>query len=292
MPHLISKIAVMAPLLGSLFVSPVTAEINVVTTIKPLHSIVNNIMLGVGKPVLLILSAVSPHDYKLKPSDIRTLQQANVIFWVGPQLESRLAKLIQQRSQTAKVVTLLSSKELRILKITGRKTIDPHIWLSPENARTIAAIVQRTLSTEDPKNTAIYLKNFKKLDKTLIQLRREISAGLSIVLKAPFIVYHDGLLYFENEFGLNNQGAILVSPEHHPGAKRLSYIRRLIKKQKIRCVFGEPHYSQKLLKTVTAHSPAKIGTLDLIGVKLAPGPNLYASLMRNLAASFKSCLQD
>jgi len=290
-PHLLFKTAVIAQLLGLLLGGQAMAEIKVVTTIKPLHSIVSNIMLGAGKPVLLMRSAVSPHDYKLKPSDIRALHQANIIFWVGPALENKLAKAIQQRRPAAKLVTLLNSKDLKIAKNAERGSADPHIWLSLQNARAIAAIVQRSLSAENPNNAALYLRNFKKFDQSLRQLRREISAGLSIVLKAPFIVHHNGLFYFENEFGLNNRGAILISPEHRPGAKRISAIRRLIKNEKITCVFGEPQYSQKLLQTITAHSAAKIGVIDMIGANLSPGPDLYISLMRNLMKSLTSCLR-
>ena len=292
MLHLLFRITVIAQLLGLLFGGQAAAEIKVVTTIKPLHSIVSNIMQGVGKPALLMRSAVSPHDYKLKPSDLRALHQAKIIFWVGPALENRLAKAIQQRRPAAKLVTLLNSKDLKIDKNSRRGSTDPHIWLSLQNARAIAAIVQRGLSAEDPNNAALYLRNFKIFDQSLKQLLSEISSGLSIVLKAPFIVHHNGLLHFEKEFGLNNRGAILISPEHRPGAKRISAIRQLIKNEKIVCVFGEPQYNQKLLQTITAHSAAKIGVLDLIGVNLSPGPDLYISLMRNLMKSFTSCLRD
>ncbi len=290
MPRFKFNFFTLALLAGLLFASPAASELKVVTTIKPLHSIVSNIMLGAGEPVLLMRSAISPHDYKLKPSDIRTLHQANVIFWVGPALEHKLTKAIQQSSQAVEVVALMTSEKLTLSKHIGHEAADPHIWLSVKNARAIATIVQRTLSSADTGNAALYLRNLKKFEASLTILRQEISSGLSLVLNSPFIVHHDGLLYFEKEFGLNNQGAVLISSEHRPGAKRIATIRQLIKSQHIACVFGEPQYSQKLLKTITAHSAAKIGVIDLIGVKLTPGPDLYASLMRNLMTSFKSCL--
>ncbi len=298
MLHIKYKFVFIALLLGLIFANPASAEINVVTTIKPLHSIVSTIMLGAGKPALLMRSAVSPHDYKLKPSDIRALHRADIIFWIGPALESRLSKPIRQIKKSAAIVELLKSKEVKIYGIRGKNNdqhhdkIDPHIWLSLHNALVIAEIAWRKLALLDSKNAKLYSSNFQKYDQTLERLRNKISEDLELAGKTPYIVQHDAFQYFEKENELKNLGSIMASPEHRPGAKRVSTIRKLIKTQSIACVFGEPQYSQKLLRTVTAKSSVRIAILDSVGVNLEPGPDLYLKLMRNLAASFKSCLQD
>lgn len=67
----------------------------VVTSIKPIHSLVSAIMQGVGEPELIVDGAASPHTYNLKPSNARALQDAKVIFWVGPGLEAFLEKPLQ-----------------------------------------------------------------------------------------------------------------------------------------------------------------------------------------------------
>ena len=77
----------------------------VVTSIKPIHSLVSAIMDGVGKPELIVDGAASPHTYNLKPSNARALQEAKVIFWVGPGLEAFLAfdaQPDQRRTSTAR----------------------------------------------------------------------------------------------------------------------------------------------------------------------------------------------
>lgn len=82
----------------------------VVATIVPIHSLAASVMQGVGTPELLLPGGASPHAYSMKPSDARKLRQANVIFWVGPNIESFLTKPIKTLGRNAKVVELEDAK--------------------------------------------------------------------------------------------------------------------------------------------------------------------------------------
>src|SRR5512134_3448441 len=81
----------------------------VVATIKPIHSLVAAVMQGVGEPRLLIAGGASPHTYQLKPSDARALQNADVIFWVGQDLERFLEKPLASLPKTARVIGLAAA---------------------------------------------------------------------------------------------------------------------------------------------------------------------------------------
>ena len=72
--------------------APASAAPKVVTSIKPLHSLVSGVMKGVGEPYLLIKGVASPHTFSLKPSDARELERARVIFWVGDVLAPGLER--------------------------------------------------------------------------------------------------------------------------------------------------------------------------------------------------------
>ncbi|MCA1941627.1 MAG: zinc ABC transporter substrate-binding protein [Caenispirillum bisanense] len=87
----------------------------VVTTVKPLHSLAAAVMQGVGEPELLLPPGASPHDYALKPSDARALDQADVVFWVGAPLEAFLTKPVQSLAGDARVVALASAPGLTLL---------------------------------------------------------------------------------------------------------------------------------------------------------------------------------
>ncbi|MCY4049275.1 MAG: zinc ABC transporter substrate-binding protein, partial [Hyphomicrobiales bacterium] len=80
------------------------AGLRVVASIKPIHSIAAALMEGVGAPSLLITGTTNPHDYRMRPSDAESLQNADVLFWVGPDLEG---KSIEAVAQSARIVTLV-----------------------------------------------------------------------------------------------------------------------------------------------------------------------------------------
>ena len=106
----------------------------------------------------------------------------------------------------------------------------------------------------------------------------------------PFIVFHDAYQYFERRFGLSAAGALTVSPEVPPGAKRLTEIRRRIAGLNAVCVFAEPQLQSKVIASATEGTSAKPGVLDPEGLLLTPGPDLYFTLMRGLAKGFRECL--
>jgi zinc transport system substrate-binding protein len=93
---------------AALLLSPAIAmaEPQVVVSIKPIHSLVASIMKGVGEPSLVVEGAASPHTYTLKPSNARALENADLVFWVGPGLEAFLEKPLEALAGKAKVVEL------------------------------------------------------------------------------------------------------------------------------------------------------------------------------------------
>jgi zinc transport system substrate-binding protein len=297
MPSFKIKIAFLLALV-SFVSSPAAAEIteiNVVTTIKPLHSIVSNIMMGVAEPKLLMRSSLSPHDYKLKPSDIRELNHADVIFWIGPELESRLAKSIQRITKPTRVIQILQSKKINLLKVRHKngdsQRFDPHVWLSIENARIMATIVSKTLSQFEPGNATIYSKNLQTYLRELTRLEQSLHRVTKAYSTKQVLSYHDAFQYFESEFGLQNIGVIVSSTEHRPGAKRVSNLRKLVKTKDIACIFNEPGSNPKILRSILKGSKVKIATLDSIGVELEPGLSLYTKLMQNISTSILRCLK-
>jgi zinc transport system substrate-binding protein len=96
--------------------APVTAaEIDVVASIKPVHSLVASVMEGVGKPTLLVKGTGSEHSYSLRPSEARALEQAEVVFWVGETMETFLLKPLRALAGNAKVIELWWTPGLTLL---------------------------------------------------------------------------------------------------------------------------------------------------------------------------------
>ena len=105
---------------------PAKAEIKVVASIKPIHSLASYLMDGVGKPDLIVDGYSSPHGFALKPSHAKMLQNADIIFWVGEDIESFLEKPLSSIAKKAEKIELMETKGLNVLKFRERNIFDEH----------------------------------------------------------------------------------------------------------------------------------------------------------------------
>lgn len=299
-------------LLVGLWGSPAAAEVpKVVVSIKPIHSLVAAVMQGVGEPTLLVRGGASPHDYALKPSDAKAIKEADIVVWVGEALESFLARPMANRSKKTQEIELMYAAGLLVLepreggaweahahgkvhdhsKHQGHHgDINMHLWLDPMNAKEIAEIAAVALASRDKANAATYKANAAALGQRLDALDAELKAALAPVREKRFMVFHDAYQYFEKRYGLNAAGSIMVNPDRPPSAKRLALIRDRVKALGATCVFAEPEFEPKLVKTVVEGTQARMGVLDPEGAAIPEGPELYPTLMRNLAKGLTECL--
>jgi zinc transport system substrate-binding protein len=299
----------------------------VMASIKPVHSLVAGVMEGVGRPGLLVEGAASPHTYALKPSQVRALSEAKLVFWVGQNLESFLAKPLDNISKDARPVALSDSagvthyeyRELDDLdgdahggheghkhddhqKEAGKKDHDhghshdhagqddPHIWLDPRNAAAMVDAIEAALAETDPANAAAYKANADRLRQRLGELEARIAAAIEPVQNRRFAVFHDAYQYFERRFGLEASAAVTLSPETSPGAEHVSEVSKRIRDLKIACVFTEPQFEPKLVRVVTEGTNARTAELDPLGATLPDGPDLYFELLDGMTRSMTGCL--
>lgn len=169
--------------------------------------------------------------------------------------------------------------------------MDMHYWLDPVNAIHMLEQIAVSLGEADPDNAAAYLSNANAAIGGLQALEAELGAQLAPVRDAPFIVFHDAYQYFEHRFGLSIAGSITVTPDTMPGAARVVQIRERIASAGAACVFAEPQFEPAIVDTIIEGTEARAGTLDPEGGTLAEGPELYPTLIRNLAASLVECLE-
>jgi len=123
----VKKIPLILSILSVLtFFTPINAEVKVVTSIKPLHSLASYLMDGVGKPDLIVDGYASPHGFSMKPSHAKMLQNADLIFWVGEDLENFLEKPLNSIAKKAEKIELMDIKGLNVLKFRERNIFDEH----------------------------------------------------------------------------------------------------------------------------------------------------------------------
>ena len=280
------------------------ADIKVVASIKPIHSLASYLMDGVAKPDLIVDGYASPHGFALKPSHAKMLQNADIVFWIGEDLENFLEKPLDSIAKKAEKIELLEIKGLNKLKFRERNIFDdhddhdgheehhhgehdPHIWLDPINAKVILNEMVEHLIENDAKNATTYKSNLEKALKDIDKLTIEVMTDLN--QSTSSIVFHDAYQYFEKRFNVNVLGAFTVNTDVMPGAEQLAEIREVIEHDKVACIFSEPQFNPDIINAVAKDMDIKTGVLDPLGATLTPGKALYFDLIKNMSKSFKGC---
>jgi zinc transport system substrate-binding protein len=267
-------------------------------------------MSGIGQPYLLLKGNQSPHTMTLKPSDVRAINQADLLLWVGESLESPLARVVEKDIKAGLVLSLLDIPNLHLLPVRNdldwsrhnhsdhedsdhahdAHNWDSHIWLSPENVRTIAHHLAQEMIKLDPEHTAAYQTNLQNLLQRIDSTEMAFRSNINGVKEQPFIVFHDAYHYLEDHFDLKAVGSVSVSPERQSGAKHIHKLRQKIRRLEAVCVFSEPQFEPKLVATLISDTEASAGILDPLGMALTPGEDAYFQLMDALSENLASCL--
>lgn len=286
----------------------------VVVSIAPIHSLVSQVMLGVAQPLLLIEGGQSPHSHNLKPSAVRKIAEADLIIRIGPNFEFALEKPIASKRRSVQLMDLIASPKMHLLAHRGGQfwqaesetelphasaehdgehddwLVDPHLWLSSDNAKLIIEAVQLKLAKLDPDNAQRYQANSEQAISNIDILTTELKKKLAPVRTQAYMVFHDAYQYFEAQFDLNAVAAVTLRPQSSPGAKTLMEIEQTINQQKINCLFHEPQFQARLVQRIVQASKLKSAELDPMGAALTPGPELWPTLMTNLSHNLVACL--
>jgi len=279
---------------------------NVLVSIKPLHSLISHITEGTNPTTLLLSQQQSAHHFQLRPSQKRLINQADIFFYSSDTIESFVPAL----KNTTKHLQFINLSELPGLNTlplrdfhthnsdtkheaseNEEENIDGHIWLSIQNAKTIALRVTVILSQISPEHTMRYRKNLNNLLIKLETLQQENRKQLGELTNKHFLTYHDAFQYFEVENKLNGAHFITTNPEQAPGIKRIKTLRKLITDNNIQCIFYEPPSIPPLLNTLTENKSIQLLSLDPAGLEIPPGKTHYFQLLRQIATTLKGCLK-
>ena len=171
----------------------------------------------------------------------------------------------------------------------GHGEFNMHVWLDPENAEVIVGAMADALARLDPEREGLYRENEAALKSRLHALDEELRDAYAPVGDRGFIVFHDAWQYLDTHYGLRAVGSVTVTPDQAPGAARLAEIREKITGAEATCVFAEPQFEPRLVRTLVEGTGAATGTLDPLGAALEDGPDLYFDLMRANARAFRAC---
>lgn len=317
-------------LLAAAFASaPAQAAVDVLTSIKPLQLIAAAVQDGVGTPAVLLPPGASAHQYSLRPSDVRHVRDAELFYWIGPDMETFLVPVLEGRAGPQVPVQSLPGLQLRhfgdehgdlhadehdahadhghdehaghdghAAERPGEHdhahrpgSLDAHLWLLPANAQVMAARMAADLSQADPANAARYQANLAAFEQRLAALDQRLRERLEKVTNEPFFVFHEAYDYFEAAYGLRHAGVFSAGGEAQPGARQVAAMRARLQQAGPSCVFHEPPQPPKLAANLSRGLPVKLVALDPMGSDLAATTDAYEKLLENLGSTLADCLE-
>lgn len=288
---------------------------HVVVTIPPLYGLAASLMEGVATPELLIEGGMSPHSFQFRPSQMRMMTSADLVFWMGAGLEMPLADVVAGLGGDTVVLelgvleglTLLPAREGGVWAAHHHDEdgdheegheghdhgmYDPHLWLDPRNGIAMARAMAAALMEADPGNAERYQQNLAALEARLGQLDAELAGRLAPFADAPYLTYHDAYQYFERRYGLQAAGTVTLDADRLPGARTVMDLHDMIAARGVVCVFSEPQFEPRMVSILIEGTGARTGTLDPLGAELPLSPLVYDQLLQSLADHFIQCMDQ
>ncbi|OOF81267.1 zinc ABC transporter substrate-binding protein [Rodentibacter ratti] len=318
------KILKMSVISTALFSLPMMANADVLASVKPLGFIASAVANGVTDTQILVPTGASPHDYSLKLSDIQKVKSADLVLWVGEDVDSFLEKPINQIDRQ-KVITIADLAEVKPLLTQAHHehfheegehdhkhdhkhehksghehdhdhenheglSTNWHVWYSPAISQIVAQKVADKLIVQFPAKKALIEKNLADFNRTLAEQSDKIKAQLAPFKEKGFFVFHDAYGYFNDAYGLKQTGYFTINPLVAPGAKTLAHIKEEIAEHRVNCLFAEPQFTPKVIESLAKSTAVNVGRLDPIGDGVALGANSYANFLQATADSYTQCL--
>lgn len=305
---------------AALLTLPMMANADVLASVKPLGFIASSIANGVTDTQVLVPAGASPHDYSLKLSDIQKVKSADLVLWVGEDIDAFLDKPISQIDRK-KVITIADITEVEPLLTKAHHehfhedgdhdhkhehkhehkgghehehheglTTNWHVWYSPAISQIVAQKVADKLTAQFPDKKDLIAKNLADFNRTLTEQGDKIKAQLAPFKDKGFFVFHDAYGYFNDAYGLKQTGYFTINPLVAPGAKTLAHIKEEIAEHRVNCLFAEPQFTPKVIESLAKGTSVNVGRLDPIGDGVKLGENSYANFLQATADSYAQCL--
>jgi ABC-type Zn uptake system ZnuABC Zn-binding protein ZnuA len=239
--------------------APEAKSTNVVTTVAPITSMVENIGGDKIRLTGVIPEGINSHTFEPVPSDVKLLAQADLLIVNGLQLEEPTLKLAQANMKPGAALLQLGDKTIAekeyIYDFSFPKSHghpNPHLWLNPQHALRYAALVRDELARIDPGNKAIYEQNAAAYLKRLEALDRAVEEAVKTIPESNrrLLTYHDSWPYFARRYGFQIIGAVQPSDFADPSPREVKRLIDQIRKEKLPAVFGSEVFPSPVLEQI------------------------------------------
>jgi zinc transport system substrate-binding protein len=292
----------------------------IVTTIKPLESIISNITFNTNQKVIsLVGKNDSPHNYHLRPKDMQQISKAKLVFYVANNFETFMLKLAKNNHNIVELISntpnlrLLSYRQLHLEHHHedhhehsghdhghhhhhGNHThegIDPHIWLDIHNSEKIAEYVAEKLKNTFPAYSEQYDINLKNFLVKTRELKKDLENKLSPYANVKYISFHDAFQYLDKEFKFKFMGEIMLNSQISPNSNRIIELKKIISENNIKCIFSEPQFNSKTIDILTKGSYVNTAELDAEwgASNITDINESYFVMMTNLGYNIQKCFE-
>ena len=279
--------------------------VNVVASFYPMADFAQKIGGDHVKVTNLVPAGTEPHEWEPSPSDVKKIQASNVFICNGADMEGWVDDTLESIDTSKTTVCKASDGiELRTAAEEDESADehghagehDPHVWLSPKNAKAELKNIEQALIKADPDNKADYQANYKKYAEKFDELDEQYKNELSKVKGRSIVVSHEAYGYLCDEFGLTQMPITGMGAEGEPDAKTMAQIVQFIKDNNVKTVFGEDLVSQKVAKTIADETGAECVQLNpvegLTDKQLEAGEDYLSVMQDNLDKLVKALNQE
>ncbi|MDX1816972.1 MAG: zinc ABC transporter substrate-binding protein [Marinobacter sp.] len=283
------------------------AETVIVTSIKPLELLVRAVATDDTRIATLVPPGASPHSYSIRPSQRRELSRADVIFWVGPDMETFLTRLLTGPDFSDRTVALgrgpdaMGGHDTKH-KVEPKEAVghdhqhgngeDPHIWVDPALAVDMARKIVAALSELPDQDSAQLDRNLTRFENAVKQREAAISEQLEPTHDISLFAYHSALTRFADHYGLHIEDVLTLNPELSPGARHVAEIRNKLGQARHPCVLTEPQFNRQWWHTATEGMDVTISTWDPLATDIKPTASGYLEFQQSIADAVLRCLPE
>ena len=274
---------------------------NVVASIKPVELLVRAVAGDDVNVTTLVPPGSSPHSYNMKPSERRALEEADVIFGVGPEIETFLSRMLNGADFRDRTVAFMPGDGIADPVEDDHHDHhghdhsggeDPHVWLDPVLALDMAKDIRDALAAIDGVDVDALNTNIARFEHDLSTTEQGIIKDLAPARDIDLFTYHDAFSRYAGHYGLKLAGVMTLNPELSPGARHIGEVQAKLKAANQPCLLTEPQFDRQWWRSITEGLNVTFTTWDPLATDIPAGPDGYIQFQRSIADAVLTCLPE
>lgn len=288
------------------------SKVKVVASFYAMYDFASKIAGDRAEVSCLVPAGTEPHDWEPSTTDLKSLEEADVLVYNGAGMEHWVEDTLKGLSNK-KLVVVEASQGVKLLELSAEaleeekaehahdhgddhdhelSTTDPHCWLSPSNASIEMKNICEGFIKADPEGKETYQANLDKWDNECATLDGEYFQKIEVLPNRTIVVSHEAFGYLCSQYGLTQMAIEGIEADSEPDAQKMAEIVEFVKKNNVKVIFTEELVSPKVAQSIAEASGATVEELNpLEGLSeedIAAGKDYFSVMRSNLDALEKA----